>query len=223
MRPGVGLVCNNFRIIRVFKGHPGEPLYNGATAVHGAEKEHIGAGAYLVRSAVAYRVYCCANFVVTPGTTFPKRVWEEAGGFDETLRSCEDYDFFIRVLASHDVVYIDEPLVTVVQHDTNTFSYADAARRSTPEHVLNLLRVLCREWARSNSEDIRTVLTKTIQNRLLDLAYCHRERGRYFRSAATYLDYMRRGGSLGAGLRSMAKLPAHWLLRAFHGSRIAVD
>jgi len=42
---------------------------------------------------------------------FHKRLWWQAGGFDERLPACEDYDFWLRITARHAVLYVDEPLI----------------------------------------------------------------------------------------------------------------
>ncbi len=40
-----------------------------------------------------------------------KKLIEEVGGFDETMRCCEDYDLWLRVSATHEFLLIDEPLI----------------------------------------------------------------------------------------------------------------
>jgi glycosyltransferase involved in cell wall biosynthesis len=40
-----------------------------------------------------------------------KKLIEEVGGFDETMRCCEDYDLWLRVGTTHEFLLIDEPLI----------------------------------------------------------------------------------------------------------------
>ena len=42
-----------------------------------------------------------------------------AGGFDEALRSCEDYDLWMRLALYSPAAVVDEPLVDVRLHDWN--------------------------------------------------------------------------------------------------------
>ncbi|HEV8435798.1 MAG TPA: glycosyltransferase [Thermoanaerobaculia bacterium] len=53
-----------------------------------------------------------------PGSTVvvPKRVAEEAGGFDASLPASEDWDFIYRVATRHRVAHVPEPLVRYRKH-----------------------------------------------------------------------------------------------------------
>lgn len=49
--------------------------------------------------------------LVSPSTVmFTRALWEEVGGFDESLPACEDYDLWLRILARHPVGLLDAPL-----------------------------------------------------------------------------------------------------------------
>lgn len=48
--------------------------------------------------------------------TFKKHAFEDVGMLDEELESCQDYDFYIRVLKKHDVAGINDVLVTYHKH-----------------------------------------------------------------------------------------------------------
>jgi glycosyltransferase involved in cell wall biosynthesis len=223
LSPKVGLVCGNFYTIRLVKGRATEPVFNVATIVHGLEKQEIAPATYSVRSSVAYQGCCAGNFICTPGTTFPQDVWEGVGGFDESMRVSEDFDFFIRVLRAHDLVYIDEPLSAILRHDENIFSWAEDERRPPLDQYANHGRVLARELAWCASDETKAVLRTSIQNVVLDRAHQRQEFGRYFRSATAYLEFMARGGTLRVGLLSIAKLPARWLAREFRAARNDFD
>jgi hypothetical protein len=43
----------------------------------------------------------------------------QASGFDETIRSGEDYDLWLRLALLSEVVLVDEPLVQVRRHEAN--------------------------------------------------------------------------------------------------------
>lgn len=51
--------------------------------------------------------------LISPSAAMLKReLLDEVGGFDEAMAACEDYDFWLRILARHEVGLLDEPLVT---------------------------------------------------------------------------------------------------------------
>ena len=48
---------------------------------------------------------------ISPSTTVVhKDVLREAGGFDESLPACEDYDLWLRICARHRVLHVPQPL-----------------------------------------------------------------------------------------------------------------
>ena len=50
--------------------------------------------------------------LISPSAAMLRReVFDEAGGFDENMAACEDYDLWLRILARHEVGLLDEPLV----------------------------------------------------------------------------------------------------------------
>lgn len=57
--------------------------------------------------------HCLPLCVISPSTSMVRReVLESAGGFDEALPACEDYDLWLRLCARHPVLFLDEALVT---------------------------------------------------------------------------------------------------------------
>ncbi|MBS1269838.1 MAG: UDP-Glc:alpha-D-GlcNAc-diphosphoundecaprenol beta-1,3-glucosyltransferase WfgD [Gammaproteobacteria bacterium] len=57
--------------------------------------------------------YCLPLCAISPSTSMVRRdVLVAAGGFDETLPVCEDYDLWLRLCARYPVLYINRPLVT---------------------------------------------------------------------------------------------------------------
>jgi|SRR5690349_14675926 glycosyltransferase involved in cell wall biosynthesis len=55
----------------------------------------------------------------TPSVLASRRLLAQAGGFDEELRSAEDYDLWMRLALHSEVAIVDEPLVYVRYHDAN--------------------------------------------------------------------------------------------------------
>lgn len=55
---------------------------------------------------------CLPLCIISPSSALMKRaLFEEIGGFDETLPVCEDYDFWLRVTCCYPVLFIDKKLI----------------------------------------------------------------------------------------------------------------
>ena len=55
---------------------------------------------------------CLPLCIISPSSALMKRsLFEEIGGFDETLPLCEDYDFWLRVTCRYPVLFIDKKLI----------------------------------------------------------------------------------------------------------------
>jgi glycosyltransferase involved in cell wall biosynthesis len=56
--------------------------------------------------------HCLPLCIISPSSAlFDRRLFEDAGRFDETLAVCEDYDLWLRIAARHPVYLVDEPLI----------------------------------------------------------------------------------------------------------------
>jgi glycosyltransferase involved in cell wall biosynthesis len=55
----------------------------------------------------------------TPTVLAMRALIEQVGGFDEAIRSAEDYDLWLRLALASEVVLIDEQLVKVRRHEDN--------------------------------------------------------------------------------------------------------
>jgi len=53
------------------------------------------------------------------GSMFPKRILEEAGGFDESLRVCSDYDLWLRLSLKYRFIALDKPTFKRRRHTGN--------------------------------------------------------------------------------------------------------
>lgn len=57
--------------------------------------------------------HCLPMCIISPSTAvIHRRLFEQAGNFDETLPACEDYELWLRFCAQDPVLYIDKLLVT---------------------------------------------------------------------------------------------------------------
>ncbi len=86
-----------------------------------------------------YHRLLAGEFVWPSTTVFRREVFEAVGLFDEGLRGCEDWDFFIRVARRYPCVYVPEPLVL---HRTHPASLTAAHRPVVREHCRQALEKL---------------------------------------------------------------------------------
>jgi len=55
---------------------------------------------------------CLALCIISPSSVMMRRdVWDELGGFDESLVACEDYDLWLRLSVRYPVCLVDEKLI----------------------------------------------------------------------------------------------------------------
>ena len=55
---------------------------------------------------------CLPLCVISPSAAvLQRKVFDQLGGFDESLPACEDYDLWLRLCQRHPVFYIDRPLI----------------------------------------------------------------------------------------------------------------
>jgi len=81
-----------------------EPVFGPWLPCDGAVFERLVTGPVVIR---------------TPSVLAARELVARAGGFDETIRSGEDYDLWLRLALVSDVALLDEPLVQVRRHDAN--------------------------------------------------------------------------------------------------------
>jgi glycosyltransferase involved in cell wall biosynthesis len=81
-----------------------EPLFGPWLPCDGAIFERLVTGPVVIR---------------TPSVLAERELVARAGGFDETIRSGEDYDLWLRLALMSDVALLDQPLVQVRRHEEN--------------------------------------------------------------------------------------------------------
>lgn len=67
--------------------------------------KHAKSGGYIFE-------HCLPLCAISPSSVIIRRdLFEQAGGFDEKLPACEDYDLWLRICAVNPVLYVDQPLL----------------------------------------------------------------------------------------------------------------
>jgi len=105
----------------------------------------------------------------TPSVLATRQLIAQVGGFDEALRSAEDYDLWMRLALYSEVAIVDEPLVHVRRHDENH-------TREWQSAYLGRDRSLSRHQQLVDSGR-RSLLRKERMRNALKLAETHAERG----------------------------------------------
>lgn len=81
-----------------------EPVFGAWLPFEGAVFERLVTGPVAIR---------------TPSVLATRELIVQTGAFDETIRSGEDYDLWLRLALASEVALLDEPLVHVRRHDAN--------------------------------------------------------------------------------------------------------
>lgn len=101
------------------------------------------------------------NPIPTPTVVFRRSCISQAGFFDETMRHCEDYDYWLRFATCCRAGFIDQILVKRRMHDTNEIKAQESVYAGT-------LKVL-RNW--SKKEDLASEVRQTLLQRIAALQY----------------------------------------------------
>lgn len=74
----------------------------------------------------------CSNFVSTSTVMVLRQAFLEAGGFDESLRSIQDWELWVRLAGRYEVGYLDEPMMRYRIHSAST---SRGTRNTLPNHL----------------------------------------------------------------------------------------
>jgi glycosyltransferase involved in cell wall biosynthesis len=113
------------------------------------------------------------NPISSPTPLVRRTALAQAGGFDESLQACEDWDMWIRIARCAEIHCIDQPLAVYRLHGDNM--HADVARMKRSQHA-----VLKRTLADSGlPAAIRRRGPAIVAHRHLDFGLVHFGRGEY--------------------------------------------
>ncbi|MBS0611307.1 MAG: glycosyltransferase [Comamonadaceae bacterium] len=120
-----------------------------------------------------------------------RTVYEAIGGFNESLRQGEDYDFWLKASRVAEMHSLDGPVALYRIHG------ASAMHRLSPEnHLVNLLNAAVTRWGLTSLDD-RSLTPKSFHDRLarvyFDHAYAHYWHGDRGIARAAFWQALRRG------------------------------
>ena len=118
---------------------------------------------------------CLPSCAISPSSVVIRRdVFEDIGLFDESLKACEDYDFWLRFCAHEPVVYLDQPLAQ------RFGGHADQLSRRTPGLDRYRIKSLCRLLASGVlDEQQRRLASASLRKKIQIYIIGARKRGRY--------------------------------------------
>jgi len=86
---------------------------------------------------------CLERCAISPSSAlFHQSLWRQAGGFDERLPACEDYDFWLQITCRHPVLYLEEPLL--IKHGGHADQLSRRIAALDRYRIQALLKVLAR-------------------------------------------------------------------------------
>lgn len=74
----------------------------------------------------------CGNFISTSSVLLRRNIFNEVGGFDENLRSIEDWDLWIRIASRYPISYVPDPLL---KYRVHSISASRSTRKTLPNHL----------------------------------------------------------------------------------------
>lgn len=135
-----------------------------------AAEEFSPAGKYLgdlymgrrpVTGADCWKSLLGCNTIATPSVLVWRRHLLDAGGFDETLRVCEDQDMWIRLASRGSVGYVDEALVRV--HDRVNSLSSNLSVRTLRIALDVVERNLAKQRSRLAASDVRKIRAERLE------------------------------------------------------------
>src|SRR6516225_369388 len=165
---------------------------------------------YQLPSREAYNGLVHGNYTFTcSNITFPKKVWQECGGFDENLTSACDYGFIQRVARHYDLGFIDEALI-------HWHHCGDSLYKQSRQLVrcLDLIRIYSQFTTSELRPETRRLLAKLLCDEYLSAGYYLREEGNYGGSLKHYICSIQRGKWNWQAIFGLAKLIPHRVMRS---------
>lgn len=96
----------------------------------------------------------CCNFIGTSSVMIRRDVFLNIGGFDQSLRSIQDWDLWMRIASKHPITYINEPLVRYRVHSTST---SRSTRKTLPNHLKVIDKIFSPEGVAAHKSHLKPV------------------------------------------------------------------
>jgi glycosyltransferase involved in cell wall biosynthesis len=137
---------------------------------------------------------------------FLKGAWGQVGGFDESIKTCIDLAFLIRITREFDLATVEAPICRYHFAEDSLFGSAASVLRTHEEILAYSLMDESLLDGRS-----RRIHRHRLAALYADDAFACRQSGRYRQAAASYVSSFRSRATFPA-LMGLAKLLPHWLM-----------
>jgi glycosyltransferase involved in cell wall biosynthesis len=101
-------------VARYFHDHPDALWFTGDHSIIDARgrqiQPYVATYKRILRKKPTFRSLAVANYIVQPSTFWRRELLEKIGPFDESLRYCFDYDFWMRAIRRYPLHVTSEPL-----------------------------------------------------------------------------------------------------------------
>ncbi len=132
-------------------------------------------------AATAFSTLCIENYVGTSSVVIRRAALESLGGFDESLRNCDDWDMWFRLARRYGIAYTPRRLHYYRARSGNISSRGPVANSAAK------IKVLRRHLALSQSPTDRKNLRKWIGRNYAGRGYQQRELGDNLASVSSFL------------------------------------
>jgi glycosyltransferase involved in cell wall biosynthesis len=139
------------------------------------------------------------RYIHTSGVLFKKQVFEQVGGFDESMWYCEDRDLWLRLAAATRVVVTTRQLSEYFREDEGLSVHED-----TPLEGLAGIYIFDKMLASNLFDEATKRQAAALKAKTLHaLAYTYRKRGQALKCCAASVRSIRQGGPFVANLKNM--------------------
>lgn len=167
--PDVALVFTDFQSIDG-AGQLLNPDYLGGYDFMKRHRQPPGS-AVRIASKEAYRSLAFENYIGTSSVAIRKRVLDEIGGFDDTLKNSDDRDMWFRITRLHDVAYVPRVLHSYRVHAQSI------SHRSTRARVDSKVAVLKKQLPYSPDPAFTRQILSLCADNYFSLAWEHSKHG----------------------------------------------
>lgn len=173
-------------------------------------KQEVSNGSFVISHEIAYEVLhrnfqytvSCSNFL------FPKLIWQNVGGFANSIHAACDYAFVQGVTRQYDVGFVDAEIFFWDRRDDNLT--VTLGTRSELDWV-RLYGRFDAKFARAESrKSLLMCMRRKSSSAWMSCAYAHRNEGLYGQAVKFYLCACIAGSGVLPAALGLCKLPLHW-------------
>lgn len=176
---------------------------------HRLPKKQVAEKWFVIESRHAYHALFFANFILTPGcVVVPRRVFQQVGWFDDTLKNGDDRDMWLRIAKRYPIGYIDD---IGLRYRERAGSISKRGAVSAQYRVKMLQKHLCAD----HPPHVRRQIRKRIAENYNSAAYAFQAKGESAEARQHYwkgiLSFPTRSGIKGLAVSLLGTRPLRLL------------